>query len=464
MVTLFPVSIYSYFILSGLEISATLALAAGAISLFVAFVTSLIVASTITSPLALIIHALQSFQTRKSATALRDNGFDEVGEVSSELNRIFSEWNREVVVVGKKQFQQDKEVENAQYQIGVYENQLQMTRSCLKVAQFLNTTFDFGRNLTAILDEANSTMNVQWSSILLINRETHEMTVACVRGVEKSLVDDLTDDEYPAIRLKPNEGLAGQVIKDGLPLIANKGHKDARFKQFSEFKSPDTKIASLLCAPIKGSDGSVLGVMNFVNRISPPVFRNEDLPYIGDLCTLASLVIERNRMYKNLFRDTETGLAAHNVWKGYFEEESSRAVRYAQPLTILAIEVDGLSELIAKTNAEFGAQVIKVCGNHIGKILRDVDNGSLKQQTYYLLLPNTNTAGGVFMFGRLKESLEHQQFEFENQKLQISLSAGIACYPDNNTDPANLISAACKALTSAVKAGGDRACIYDSAK
>lgn len=464
MVTLFPVVIFTYIQYANIVISNYTTVFIALLALFNALVTALIVAGSITSPLAMVLRSLQVFQTRKSAATVSDSGDDEVAEISVELNRIFNEWNKEIVTLGKKQLHQEKETEKNQFQINVAEKQLDQTRSLLKVAQNLNTTFDLQSNLKAILDEAVTAMNVQWASILLINREKHEMTVACVRGVEKSLLDALAEEEYPSIRLKPHEGLAGQVIKDGLPLIANKGFKDPRFKQFSEFKNRDEKVASLLCAPIISTDGNVLGVMNLINRVSPPVFRNEDLPYAHDLCTLASLVVERNRMYQNLFQDELTGLAAHNVWKGYFAEESARAVRYAQLLCLVVVEIDNFKKIAGDTNAEFASEIIATCGKIMTRALRDTDTASCVQERFFLLLPNTEVSGGVFLTGRIKEALEKETFEFNNRKISLTFSAGIASYPETVTDVKTLMKAALNALGKAKDAGGSRAVIHKSDK
>ncbi|MEW6713167.1 MAG: sensor domain-containing diguanylate cyclase, partial [Candidatus Riflebacteria bacterium] len=241
---------------------------------------------------------------------------------------------------------------------------------------------------------------------------------------------------------------------------ANKGFKDPRFKQFSEFNRRDEKVASLLCAPITSTDGTVLGVMNFINRVSPPVFRNEDLPYVKDLCGLASLVIERNRLYRNLFVDEETGLAAHNVWRGYFHEEAGRAVRYIQPLSVLIADIDDYKNLVARTNADFFNEVVDSCGKELKRLLRDTDTASCVQERFFCLLPNTDTAGGVFLAGRLKEALERLSFTFDNQTIKITMSVGIASYPDNVPDPKLLAKNALISLTRAHEEGGNRASIF----
>ena len=462
MVALFPVVIFLYVQLAGVAISNATAVFVSLLALINGLIASILVTGSIRAPIDKIVSALQVFQTKKSAASISDSATDELGEVATELNRVFITWNQEIISLSKRQFQQDKQSEQNEIQISMAEKQLDQTRSLLKVAQTLNTTFDFQSNLKAILDEAILTLNVQWASILLINREKHEMTVACVRGVEKSLLDDLTDEEYPSIRLKPHEGLAGQVIKDGLPLIANKGFKDPRFKMFSEFRSKDEKVASLLCAPIISNDGNVLGVMNFINRISPPVFRNEDLPYTHDLSTLASLIIERHRLYHNLFQDEVTGLTAHNVWKGFLVEESARALRYAQLLSLVVIEVDGFKKILDNSNTDFGIEVINTCGEIVARALRDTDTASSIQERFFMLLPNTDVAGAVFLAGRVKENIEKTSFIFDGKNCSVTVSAGIACYPETLQDPKILMKSATNALSQARDAGGSRAVIHNA--
>lgn len=462
LATLFPVVIFFYVHLTGIVISTNTAAIIGLIAIINALISGWLIAGSITAPLGRILHSLQIFGNKKSAASINDNGYDDISEVATELNRIYNQWNKEIVSLSKKQLKQEKAGEKNQNQLNEISRQLELSRSCLNVAQTLNTTFDFQSNLKAILDEAISTMNVQWASILLINREKNEMAVACVRGIEKSLLDALDDEEYPSIRIKPHEGLAGQVIKDALPLIANKGHKDPRFKQFSEFASRDAKIASLLCAPITSQDGTVLGVMNFINRISPPVFRNQDLPYVKDLCALASLIIERNKLYRNLFEDEKTGLASHNVWRGYFSEESSRSLRYLHPLSIMVADIDNYKRIFNKTNPEFAHEVAVTCGKEIKELLRDTDTASQVQERFFILLPSTDTAGCVYLAGRLKEALERQKFSFDDQEFNITMSIGIASYPENVSDPKTLTRNAIIALKKAHDEGGNRANLYRS--
>ncbi|MBF0502146.1 MAG: diguanylate cyclase [Candidatus Riflebacteria bacterium] len=462
LVLALPIVIFLYVNWMGREVNFKVLFFLSNIFFFVGLASSWFIALSITRPIDRIRAKLAVFIEKRIPQSINDSAEDELSELSQDFNRLFSLWNNELGAIVRKQRARGEEtvkIAAAQSQI---EAQLMLTRSCLQVAQRLNVSFDFQSNLKTILDEGVKTLNVQWASILLINRESLEMTVACVRGVEQSLLDDLAEDQYPSIKLKPTEGLAGLVIKEGVPIIANKGFRDPRFKTFSEFPSRSEKIASILCAPIKTSDGTVLGVMNFQNRINPPLFRNEDLPYTLDLCTLAALVVERNRLYQHLFTDETTGLLSHRVWRSYVQEEAARAARYSQPLAIVILDIDRYQSLIETSSAEFAMKVSSDIGATVQKALRDTDVGSRAKDRYYVMLPNTDAAGAIYFVGRVKESVEKQSFEYNGSPLGITLSAGVASFPESGPDPRNLIVNARTALDQAKSDGRNRAAVFGS--
>lgn len=455
----FPLTVFAYVLIAKIEVTTSTTFFLCIISVIISIITALLVASSIVSPLQITQSSLQSFSVKKSSAPITDRGSDEVSDIITDINRLYEQWNKEVIGQAKRQLRLDKENEITNNKASSFEAQLAQTRSLLTIAQKLNVTFDFQTNLKTILDEAIQTLNIQWASILLLDREHNEMKVACVRGIERSLLEDLTEENYPSIRLKPHEGLAGLVIKDGLPLIANKGFKDPRFKQFKEFTNKDQKVASLLCSPILDSNNNVLGVINLINRQIPPVFRNEDIPYAKDLCLLASLVIERSRMYKELFTDKLTNLLAYNVWNGYLDEEISRSHRYCQNCSVVVFDIDNFKSLVETSNNEFLTFVIGKCGNLLADLLRECDKGSSSQERFFCLLPNTDAAGAVFFAGRVKESLESKYFTFNNNMVKITFSAGIATYPENISSD-GILKSAVQAVIEAHKQGGNRAVIY----
>ena len=459
---IFPLVVFGYVTIENVTITKATAVLFIVMSIFIAIITALLVAFSIISPLQIAQSSIQAFQNRKTATPIKDKGNDEINEIICDINALYENWNKEVISLGKRQLKLDKENEQTNQRNSEMESQIGQTRSLLKVAQELNTTFDFQTNCKTILDEAVRALNIQWASILLLDPSAHDLKVACVRGVERSLLEDLSEDNYPSVKLKPNEGIAGLVIKERLPLIANKGHKDPRYKNYNEFSNRDKKIASLLCVPIISKNDNILGIINFVNRQIPPIFKNEDIPYAQDLATLASLVIDRNIFYNELFTDDITGLSAHNMWTAYLKEELARAQRYEQTLSLVTLDVDNFDNIAQSTNADFVANLLGAIGKKVSSLLRDSDKATSNQQRFTCLLPNTDTAGAVFFAGRVKEALENQDFTFGNNRFKITFSAGIATFPDNTSEAKELLQNSKSAIVEAHKAGGNRACIYSN--
>lgn len=455
-----PIGIFVYVRWMDLATNFKVFLFLGLIFLLLGLISSWLVARSITRPIDRLRRRISGFVEKRVAQPVNDPGEDEIAELGQEVSKLFGIWNNEVGRLLVKQKQRGEETLKVTVAQSQLERQLELSRSCLAVAQRLNTSFHFQTNLQTILDEAIKTLNIQWGSILLINRNTLELGVACVRGIEQSYVDDIVEDQYPTIKLKPNEGLAGAVIKTGTPLIANKGHRDSRFKGFSEFKAREEKVASIMCTPIKGTDGTVLGVMNFINRISPPIFRDEDIPYVQDLGTLAALVIERNTLYTQVFADETTGLLGFRIWKSFLEEEAVRATRYAHPISLVALEIDHYRSQVGATNEDFGRQILTELGQSLKKVLRDSDAGTRVQERYYLLLPNTDASGAVYLVGRLKEILEKQTFEFQGRAISTTISAGIASFPETGPDARQLFKTSNLALEQATSAGSNRAVIF----
>ncbi|NLM17995.1 MAG: diguanylate cyclase [Candidatus Riflebacteria bacterium] len=460
----FPAAVLLYTSLSGAALS-TIGAALLTVITFALFMLAVYFASSsILSPIYIILASLQNFRNTKQAKALVDYSTDEIAEVTYEINALYREWEEDIAALTIDNLSQTRKTQESIEEFSSEQEMHDQTKALLELAKQLNTSFDYTTNLETLLDYAVEKIKVQWASILLISEDRKELQVACLRGVEKTAIDNLEQRNYPAMRLKYGEGLAGEVIKTCTPLIANKGHKDPRFKTFNEFSENDEKTASLMCSPIISSKGVCLGVLNLVNRISPPVFRNEDIPIIKDICSFIAIAVERNAQNATLFKEKETGLYPHNIWESVFEDEAKRALRYAQTLTVAVFAIDDFQKILQETSIEFAMQIKRFCATEISKILRNTDSASSIREKFYCLLPSTDILGSIYLAGRIKEAAEKKNFTYNSKKYKIRLAAGIANFPEHTPDLKNLTPLALEALTRAQIDGGDKAVVYDSSK
>lgn len=84
----FPITVYTYIVLSKVEVGLHTIIFLGIVSILIAIMSAILVSTSVIAPIFLIINALQTFQTKKSAAVLRDNGDDEIAEVSAELTEF----------------------------------------------------------------------------------------------------------------------------------------------------------------------------------------------------------------------------------------------------------------------------------------------------------------------------------------------------------------------------------------
>lgn len=452
LLVLLPCIVFVYAIVFKIDVAWSVYIFLCFVFLFIASITSYFLATSITNPLAKVQRKIETFIHKKTAILIKDHGKDEISDLSHILDSLFGAYNSEINAILKTQKIKDDQLTKTEATLSTLENIIHSYRLALELAKEINTIFNFQESLKIILDKTIKAMNIQWASVLLLSPENLEMKVVALRGIEQTIINEISDANMPTSKLKPYEGLAGAVIKEGIPIIANKGHKDPRFKSFKELIKREEQIASILCTPIKSKNGNILGVINFVNKINPPLFRNEDLEIAETISNLVAMVIERNNFYKDLFIDPETNLYYLNFWKQQYEEEVARATRYSQPLSVAITQVQISSENKDQSiDYQSKLNILRFLSNIIVNSIREVDLVAKSGNKFYFLLPNTNGAGTIYLLGRIKEKIESNSDISENilSYNKLHLVSGIASFPEPSKICSKLLENAENALLKA---------------
>ena len=72
------------------------------------------------------------------------------------------------------------------------------------------------------------------------------------------------------------------------------------------------------------------------------------------------------------------------------------------------------------------------------------------------ILPGADEAGAVALAERVREAIEASRIVFEGARLQVTVSLGVAVWPDDARDDEGLIAAADRALYAAKQGGRNR--------
>ncbi len=158
-------------------------------------------------------------------------------------------------------------------------------------------------------------------------------------------------------------------------------------------------------------------------------------------------------------RDGLTGLYTHGAFQERLREEVARAERYGQPMSLVIIDIDQFSTVNYDLGYSAGDDVLR----RIATALSDADVTDAVRRSdiaarhsggeFVLLLPETRKAGALTRAARLRDAVAAMQMPGSRV---ISLSMGVACFPDDAADSDSLLAASQAALRGAKRAGPGR--------
>lgn len=159
--------------------------------------------------------------------------------------------------------------------------------------------------------------------------------------------------------------------------------------------------------------------------------------------------------------DSLTGL--YN--RGYFEDslsgEISRSRRYDTEFSILFLDLDDFKQVNDTMGHLAGDFVLKKVANLIINEKREEDVvARYGGEELVVILPETNKVNTIIKAERIRRKIQEMPLIFDGKKIEISVSGGIATFPQDAEEANKLIHCADQALYRAKGEGKNRICLY----
>jgi len=152
-------------------------------------------------------------------------------------------------------------------------------------------------------------------------------------------------------------------------------------------------------------------------------------------------------------QDSLTGLLKHASIKDRLIQEVERAIRHAQPLSVVMVDIDFFKKVNDSYGHPVGDQVIKTLGHLLRQRLRRQDSvGRYGGEEFAAVIPECTAQDAVRMLDDIRQRFSEVRFAHQGQSFSVTLSAGIAGM-DQYANAASLLAAADTALYAA-KHGG----------
>jgi len=170
----------------------------------------------------------------------------------------------------------------------------------------------------------------------------------------------------------------------------------------------------------------------------------------------------QNELAKLATTDGLTGLNNHRMFQDRLSEEIDRARRYKSKLFLLIIDIDHFKRFNDTYGHQTGDDVLKTMAKIIKESIRKVDFAArYGGEEFVLILPETDCGHTYKVAERIRRAVMDYPFHLKDGTMAgLTVSIGVACFPEDSEEKEDLIRKADTALYFAKGLGRNKVCLY----
>ena len=159
--------------------------------------------------------------------------------------------------------------------------------------------------------------------------------------------------------------------------------------------------------------------------------------------------------------DELTGIYNMRAFSSMLQRAFRQAVRYGHALSVVMIDSDNLKQINDAHGHESGNRLLQ----HVVRCIREQLRGSdvmarFGGDEFIVLLPETSNKGALEMAERIRKAVEISRFDVRTGDTNITVSLGVASYPDDGGNLDVILDKADKAMYRAKQRGRNRVIAY----
>lgn len=190
-----------------------------------------------------------------------------------------------------------------------------------------------------------------------------------------------------------------------------------------------------------------------------------DLRFADFAAEHIALLLERTRLHDAASRDKLTGLHDHASLRAILGREVRRARRSGGAAALLLFDLDEFRRINEEHGHDAGSKLLRRVAQEISKAVREEDAvarrpaqvGRFGGDEFEVVLPDVPRDAALRRASRVVRSLHARRISIAGRPLKVSLSAGVATFPEDGRTPEELFRQADRALYAAKRAGKNRA-------
>ncbi|HOJ86169.1 MAG TPA: GGDEF domain-containing protein [Elusimicrobiales bacterium] len=273
----------------------------------------------------------------------------------------------------------------------------------------------------------------------IFNILSQAVDLSSLKSIEKYLNESL--GAKTSLYIKSEEGF--------LPIYGFK------FEDFGvkEVKEKDGKTV------IPVSDGEVY--CYFIIDSVDPKIKSEATDIIFEISPLIKRIYLFNKIDSLSLKDGLTGLYRRGIFNEKIDEEIVRARNFKHTLGLMMIDIDHFKHINDTYGHQAGDEILKGVARVIRSCVYETDFvARYGGEEFVVIMPRAERGGSFRKANFIRESVEKEKFKIGLVDIKVTISVGIAYYPQDALNKMELIEKADKALYMAKESGRNRVIDY----
>jgi diguanylate cyclase (GGDEF)-like protein len=235
-------------------------------------------------------------------------------------------------------------------------------------------------------------------------------------------------------------------------------------------RDPETGETKYLIADLGSTNGTLVNG----KAIAEAVLQDGDKLVVGEHLMRFDMLDDIDREFQQQIRrllahDDLTGLLTSKSFFSELRREAARAEAESRPFCVLMMDLDHFKDVNDTYGHLVGNETLETVGAIIMRSLRAGDVAArFGGEEFAAFMLDAQYAQGLVAAERVRAAIEEHQFPANRRgsnelgrNHRITISIGVAAFPEDARDPIELVELADSALYRAKRSGRNRVCAYN---